>query len=607
MRLPNRAAVFNCIVPFWEGDSIGVDVRTKSSELGLAWFPGVREDVLFCAPESIVCAMNVADVVPALHKVQTALAQGFYAAGYVAYEAAAAFEPAFQTHPFVRMPLLWFALYRERQILPPLSTSAGKYTLGEWHSLVDKATYSDALQRIHMHIAAGDTYQVNYTFPMRAAFQGESLAWFRVLCAAQRQGYFGYLDTGRHKILSASPELFFSTHAGKLCTRPMKGTRPRGRFPQEDAYKREALQRSDKDRAENLMIVDLLRNDVGRISETGTVSVPSLFDVEPYPTVWQMTSTVTARSQAKLGEIFAALFPCGSITGAPKIETMKIIRNLEPYPRGVYCGAVGWCAPNGAAQFNVAIRTAVVDAEAGEAEYHVGGGITWDSVTTAEYQECCDKARILHYQRPAFQLLESLRYENGYQLLNAHVERLLASAAYFDIPLNRVEVLRVLKEHAEELRGVPVKVRLLVDQQGKMQVMHTPLERLPRLRLGWATAPVDSQESFLFHKTTHREVYTRALAQRLDCDEVLLWNTRDEVTEATRANVVVTLDGRQYTPPVDCGLLPGTFRGHLLQEGVIEERLITRAEMARATEVQLINSVRGWIAVDWEPECAIQA
>ncbi len=360
-------------------------------------FVSQRGEWRFAAPETVIAAVTAAEVRPCLAQVAAAVARGRHAAGFLTYEAAPAFDPAMRTRPPGPLPAAWFGLYRHAPAVgPPLADCAGDTVRpGRWSPRLGAATYRAALRRIHALIVAGDVYQVNYTFPLRTAFAGDPVAWFERLCRAQQADYCVYADTGRFRLLSASPELFFRLERGTLVTRPMKGTARRGRTPAADRRAAAALAASPKERAENIMIVDLLRNDMARVSAPGSVCVRRLCQVERYPTLWQMTSTIAARTNAGVPEILAALFPSGSVTGAPKIRAMEIIRDLEPFPRGLYCGTLGWWAPDGRAVFNVAIRTATLDTATGRAEYAVGGGITHDSNSRREYDECLAKAAIL--------------------------------------------------------------------------------------------------------------------------------------------------------------------------------------------------------------------
>ncbi|MCL4691043.1 MAG: aminodeoxychorismate synthase component I [Candidatus Hydrogenedentes bacterium] len=558
------------------------------SRSGSRWF---RDPVAVCVAE------RLEEVAPCLAAVAEHVTKGHYAAGFLSYEAAQAFDKALRCHAASPLPLAWFGVYEE-----PAEDSTPddeSFAVGAWEASLSRDAYVERVQRLRALIAAGDTYQVNFTFPLRATFQGSAHAWFRALCNAQPTDHAAFLDLGRHKIVSVSPELFFERDGLTLRVRPMKGTASRGRFPEEDEAQARALAASNKNRAENVMIVDLLRNDLGRIGETGSVCVERLFDVERYPTLWQMTSTIACEARASVPEIFAALFPSGSVTGAPKVRTMEIIREFEDGPRGVYCGTIGYWEPSGRAAFNVAIRTATVDTETGTVEYPVGSGITWDSAPDGEFEECLAKAAVLTAHRPEFSLLESILYEGGYFLLDRHLDRLAASARYFDIPFDMGALRAALDVAARDFIDVPLKVRLLVDRDGCYRIESAPAPVAESVRVGLARTPVNSIDIFLFHKTTHRTAYETARASRPDCDEVLLWNERGEITESTAANVVVELDGRMVTPPVSCGLLAGTFRAELLARGEIAEGVITVDDLARCSAIHLVNSVRLWIPVDF--------
>ena len=493
------------------------------------------------------------------------------------------------------LPLLWFGLYAEpRQLRGLARPGTGLYEVGSWRPSLDAVAYARAVAEIRERIAAGDTYQVNFTFALEAPFAGDPWAFFADLAAAQQGGHAAYLDLGRHVVCCVSPELFFRRDGEALITRPMKGTAPRGWNRDEDERRRAALRASAKDRAENLMIVDMMRNDLGRVAAPGTVEVPELFTVERYPTLLQMTSAVTARSGAGLTDVVSALFPCASVTGAPKLRTMQIIRELEDRPRGIYTGAIGHLAPGRRAELAVAIRTVVVDRHDGRAEYGVGSGIVWDSVAEDEHEECRLKARVLE-EKP-FGLLEALLWtpEEGYFLLDAHLDRLVASAEHFGLTVEPGSVRGELAALGAALSG-PAKVRLTLGGDGTLAVEAVPLEAEPTpLRVGLAAAAVDSRSPWVHHKTTRREAYDAALASRPECDEVLLWNERGELTEATRSNLVLDLGEGPVTPPLECGLLGGTFRAQLLAAGRIRERIVRVEELERAQGLFLVNSVRLW-------------
>jgi para-aminobenzoate synthetase/4-amino-4-deoxychorismate lyase len=387
-------------------------------------------------------------------------------------------------------------------------------------------------------------------------------------------------------------------------TRPMKGTIRRGRWLAEDEALARTLATSRKAQAENVMIVDLLRNDIGRVSDTGTVRVSSLFELEKYPTLWQMTSTIEGRlrPEATLVDVFDALFPCGSVTGAPKIRTMEVIAALEGRPRGVYTGAIGLLRPDGTAVFNVAIRTIVVDHETAVATLAVGAGITADSIAEDEYEECLLKgqfASAIPSTRPgSFQLLETMRLQQGSVLrLDRHLARMRNSARYFDYSWDEARVRDTVARTAAAHPDGVWRLRVTCTAEGEPLVTCTAHDagRPDPWRVAFANAPIDDADPFLFNKTTCRTAYETARRGRPDVDDVLLWNGRREVTESTIANLVVEIDGQRYTPPVDSGLLAGTLREELIESGRIRERVITRGEVVRAERIWLVNSLRGWI------------
>ncbi len=556
----------------------------------------------FGEPEAVLLAWRLVEVEPLLGEIERALAGGLWVAGFFAYEAAPAFDPALRTHPPGSLPLAWLGLFpAPRRVTDTELPAVPDAVPGAWTATIDEGRHAAAIAAIQQRIARGDTYQVNLTLRLRAPFTGEAWALFGALRRAQRTPYAAWLDLGEQAICSASPELFFELSDRRVTSRPMKGTARRGRTTVEDAAQAAALASSSKERAENLMIVDMVRNDLGRVAVPGSVRVADLFRVERYPSLFQMTSAVEAETEAPFTSIFRALFPAASITGAPKAAAMGIIRELEDSPRGAYTGAIGWAAPDRRARFNVAIRTVTVDRAAGTAEYGTGGGIVWDSTPEREVEECRTKAFVLTRPRPPFELFETLRWEpgRGYFLLARHLARLADSAAYFDLACDREAVAAALAAAVPSSAAEPMRVRLLLAADGSPRVEVSPLLGGPaRWRAALAEAPVDSDDPFLFHKTTHRQLYERALAQRPGADEVILWNEHGEVTEGTRTNLVARLDGRLLTPPVSCGLLPGTFRAELLARGKLAERVLTLRDLERASAVYLVSSVRRWVRAD---------
>lgn len=552
----------------------------------------------FSSPVQLLSAKLPEDVYPLLQNAQIAANAGSWVALMLSYEAAPALDPVLKTRTPGPLPLAWGAVFSN-----PAEDNwpfvASDYEVGEWQPLVSRDQFSVAIDRIRELIARGDTYQVNYTFPFVATFRGDPRSWYKDLCTAQGAKYCAYFDLGRYKILSLSPELFFEREGQTIRTRPMKGTIKRGRWPGEDDLMAKALANSAKDRAENVMIVDLLRNDLGRVSTTGSVEVTRLFEIERYETLWQMTSSVeaTLRNDIGLSQLMAGIFPCGSITGAPKIRTMEIISELEAFPRGIYTGTLGFLRPGGDAAFNVAIRTIVIDSERGEATFGVGGGITYDSTAAREYEECLVKSAFLKLAPVNFQLLESLLLEGGkFFLLERHIRRMKASAAYFGFEFNESALTSRLEKVAADHASGRWKVRLLSSKTGELccEAIELPFRRAKPLRAVLAAQPVNANDRFLFHKTTNRAVYEKALATAPECDDVILWNENGEITESTIANVVVSLGGKLLTPPQTSGLLAGTFREELLATGRIEERVISLGDLRQAEKVFLINSVQKW-------------
>lgn len=561
----------------------------------------VTQRMVFSQPLRLITADTVDEVGPALAAIQRAVAAGYYAAGYIAYEAAPAFDAAFQVSPGVALPLLWFGVFEASESALP-AQSHGKFSSVGWKPSITQEAYRHNIDIIRKAISRGETYQTNYTWRFRGQFSGDDLAYYEHLTQGHAAPYSAYLRMGRYRVLSLSPELFFRLEGRRIVTRPMKGTVKRGRWVEEDEARRSWLQASDKNRAENVMIVDLLRNDLGRIAELGSVDASRLFEIEKYPTVYQMTSTIraTVRPAITLTEIFRALFPCGSITGAPKISTMGLIAQLEDEAREVYCGAIGVIKPNGDAVFNVAIRTLFIDGESGSAQYGTGGGITWDSTSADEYAEALVKAALLTEDFPVFDLLETMKLQDGeFALLDRHLERVLKSARYFDIPVAEEALRGVLASYARRYRQEARRVRLLVSRQGHVSVESTGLSPM---RNGPVTAtlaktPVSADHVFLYHKTTHRSMYETHRSPDETVFDVLLWNEAGNITEFTNGNLVVELDGSKFTPALHCGLLPGTLRAQLLDDNVIEERVIPRTDLQRATQIWFINSVRGWVPV----------
>jgi para-aminobenzoate synthetase/4-amino-4-deoxychorismate lyase len=555
----------------------------------------------FRDPLAVLTAHAADDVGGVLAEVDRAVrGERCYAAGFVTYEAAGAFGLPVKAPAPGGLPVACFGLFNPGDVtFQGRPRSDAVFTHSPWTPSIDRYAYLDAVRNIKERIEAGDTYQINFTFRLRAAWSGDPIALLGELDAAQGGAWGGYVDLGSHVVCSASPELFFSLVDGRLECRPMKGTAARGLWSADDIGRGEALRASPKNRAENVMIVDMVRNDLGRLARVGSVEVSSMFDLERYPRQWQMVSTVAAEARgATLPVLFETLFPSGSVTGAPKHSSMGIIRDLEDSPRGIYTGAIGYVSPNRRAHFNVAIRTITLDRARGEAEFGVGSGIVWDSDDRDEYDECVLKASILTAAAPPFRLLETIGFAPGagFTLLDRHLERLRASAEYFGYEFDEAATRDMLARAVDDLKGAS-KVRLLLSRDGSLVCEAVDLGPGPGrpLRAALAAAAVNRGDVFLYHKTTHRAVYEEARASRPDADAVILWNEAGEITEATEANIVAELDGRRVTPPVECGLLAGTLRGALIEERQIVERRMSIDELRLASRLWLINSVRGWM------------
>ncbi len=567
--------------------------------------------MLFANPHCIVSTTSVHEVRDLLQEVERLVnVNNWHAAGYVSYEAAPAFDRALHVLDAGDFPLLWFGLYPEPQIVQ--LPGPGKSFNGlDWQATAARESYNTAIKKIKDYIARGKTYQVNYTMRLKTDFVGSEWKFFLRLVQSQNK-YAGFIDTGGYVICSASPELFFRLDGETIISRPMKGTVQRGLTTLGDEEQANWLRNSAKNRAENVMIVDMIRNDIGRIAEFGSVQVPELFALEKYPTLFQMTSTVQARTNASLTDIFSALFPSASITGAPKVSTMKIISELETSPRRIYTGSIGYISPHRKAQFNVAIRTVLINRETKSAEYGVGGGIVWDSTDTDEYSEALLKSRILMDVPHEFSLIETLLWtpQAGYFLRDKHIERMSDSSEYFNFSFSKEKLEAFLDELASDFSSSQ-RVRILLDRSGDLRSETAAFQLLQKpFRVRLAERSINSKEVFLYHKTTRREIYQDAIAivgtklplKRGKYSDVLLYNEKDELTEFTIGNLVVELDGELVTPPTSCGLLAGTFRADLLETGKIKEQVIHKNELDHCSKIFMVNSVRQWVQVKSKQE-----
>lgn len=584
-----------------------------------------RASWCFSAPERVLTAHTGEEIPGLLEVLDEATKQGYFVAGYLGYEAGYQFVDL-ESFQAGSRPLAWFGVYEEPYRLAPTEVETGLHAIEGGCRVqaaemdVSEAEYMAAIREIRQHIQAGDIYQLNYTSPLRFQFSGDPRALYRRLRTRQRVPYGAFLNLGETHVLSCSPELFVRRDGNHVVTRPMKGTIRRGRTYHEDQLLQEELASDPKNRAENLMIVDLLRNDLSVCCVPGSVSVPSLYTIEAYETVNQMTSTVSGRlhPDAGLGDVLRALFPCGSVTGTPKRRAMRIIRRLEPEPRGMYCGAIGMAGPDDTAVFNVAIRTVVLEGR--EGRMGVGSGIVWDSEPETEYEECRLKGQFLTDDSSTlggqtdtdFKLIETMRVEDGeIPLLDRHVQRLAESAAYFSFSFDEPRFRRRVKASVDAVPPNQAhKVRVTLSRSGKLSVtttsLGTPSDDPWRLTL--ADERVDRTDPFFYHKTTRRGVYDRALtaAQETGFDEAILLNQDGEVTEGTFTNLFVRHGDALWTPPVESGLLGGVYRGYVLDTyPEASERVLTPEDIVTADRLFCCNAVRGWCRAELVEEVHI--
>jgi para-aminobenzoate synthetase/4-amino-4-deoxychorismate lyase len=558
---------------------------------------------LYQNPVEIIAAREVGDVLPALRRLREAGERGLHTAGFISYEAGYALEPKLHAVPGAPAaddpPLLWFGLFagcEEIADLEPLLPDPSSARLSQPQPLIERSAYEEAVGRVKKHIRAGDIYQANLTFAAEILTGGSPMALYASLRARARAGHSALLFTGEHWLLSCSPELFFTLEAGRLATRPMKGTAERGATPEQDAAAILALASDPKQRAENLMIVDLLRNDLSRVSRPGSVKVPALFAVETYPTVHQMTSTVT--SQLEEGrdaiDVLEALFPCGSITGAPKIRAMEIIAGLEEHRRRVYTGSIGSIAPDGDASFNVAIRTLTVKAGEKRALMGLGSGIVADSEAAAEWRECLAKGAFVYDSGRSFDLIETMRFDphDGIVDIERHLARIKASADALGFAFDRHDARNELQAATFRLREQK-KLRLLLSPTGALAIEVRPLPERPKIA-GVAVAPLPvSRDDFrLSHKTSDRAFYDDARA-RAGAFEVVFEDEAGFLTEGSFTNIFTKRDGKLVTPPLTRGLLPGVLRERLLATGEAVEGDLVAADLVSGFYIG--NAVRGLI------------
>ena len=565
-------------------------------------FRALGERYIFTQPIRELKTRDLSEVADLLAQVESYQEQGYYVVGYVSYEAAPAFEEKLAVHklPLLGEYLLYFTVHDRVETSPIPLTYEEVDLPSKWKEETSAENYEKAIAQIHHHLRQGDTYQVNYTVQLKQDLSANPFAIYNRMVVEQEAGYNAYVEHDEMAVISMSPELFFEQNDRELTTRPMKGTTQRGVTDQEDLAQASWLEQDPKNRSENMMIVDLLRNDMNRISEVGSEHVERLCQVEQYSTVWQMTSTIKSqlREDVDLVAIFRSLFPCGSITGAPKIATMEIIKDLEPQPRGVYCGTIGLLLPNGRRIFNVAIRT--IQLYKGQAIYGVGGGITWDSTWESEYREVHQKAAVLYRKQARFKLITTGRVSQKSLLFeDQHLERLTKASRYFAYPFDLEELRQKIEEECQACDShQDYRLRISLSKSGEIELSRQILAPLSPTfcKAKLCLQEADLQTPFTYFKTTHRPHLS------LGEQEIIYHNVAGELLETSIGNLVLKIAGKLYTPPTSLGILPGTYRQHLLETGQVEEKVLTLADLNQAETIYGCNAVRGLYELEVNPK-----
>ena len=580
---------------------------------------------LFIDPIQILQIHRVSELADLLTSIPRYVQQGYYLAGYFAYECGYHIEKlGLLDYHSEKRPLAWFGVYPQPiiynhtsgklqgvseldgvTVTPHISQDETTPRLDNMHFDLDEAEYSENIHKIKEYICAGDVYQINFTGRYQFTFDGSPVSLYKALKSKQRVSYGAYIRAAEQDILCLSPELFFCIKGQQIIVRPMKGTMPRGRTQLEDQHVAESLSRDSKNRAENVMIVDLLRNDLGRLCQVSSVTVPRLFTIEKYDTLFHMTSTVegTLQEDMDYSQVFRSLFPCGSVTGAPKIRAMEIIKQLESSPRGVYTGSIGYFAPHSTravrAMFNVAIRTVVL--ENGCGEMGVGSGIVYDSLAADEYAECTVKAHFLTRTTPIeFDILEAILWDNGYQRLDKHLQRIAGSANYFQYPYDQATVHSILTQLSTNLvAGQKYKVRLRLSRTGQWSSEAIQIQEaspVPEQIVVLSSERTDSQSRIYYHKTTDRALYDRASRFALENGyaDVIFLNEKGEVTEGATNNIFIERNGSLLTPSLSCGLLNGIYRQHILEENPRAQEVVLHLnDLLEAEKIYICNAIRG--------------
>jgi para-aminobenzoate synthetase / 4-amino-4-deoxychorismate lyase len=567
---------------------------------------GASPSRLYRDPIGIIETKDPDAVEASLKQLAAASAEGLHAAGFITYEAGYSLEqrlaPLRSVPAEGDLPLIWFGLFRGFETIAPeevIQRLPGGAVAGAAppRPLITREAYGEALARTKHHIAAGDIYQANLTFPCELPFWGEPIELYAALRSQARAGWGGIVFTGTNWLLSFSPELFFTLSGGRMTARPMKGTAKRAADPAEDRAAAEELRRDEKQRAENLMIVDLLRNDLSRVSEPGSVKVDTLFAVETYPTVHQMTSTITSRLEPgrDIAEVLGATFPCGSVTGAPKIRAIEILAELEPHPREAYTGSIGSLAPDGEAAFNVAIRTLTFGASATVARLGLGSAVVADSRADEEWLECLAKGAFVSEGTSSFDLIETMAFDpnEGIRNLERHLSRIKGSADALGFSFDRHHARNELQA-ATFRAGEPKKLRLLLSRTGAISIESRPMpaEAKEPVEVALAPLPLPSRDFRLRHKTSDRDFYQDAI-EAAGAFEVIFVDEEGFLTQGSFTNLFVERDGMLLTPPSTRAVLPGVLRDQLIAEGRAKEADLRPDDLAGGFSIG--NAVRGLI------------
>jgi len=581
---------------------------------------GGERSLLFLEPSDQLIAWRTEDLDEVLRKVDQHLAAGAFVAGVFHYECGNHFvgiKPGQSLSASTSEPIAWLGVFnapiefdhstgKVRGTLPllplELPSPEDHLSISVEEMEIDPQGYRARFERIQAYLHAGDTYQVNFTDRINGTTASSPLAVYEYLLNQQPVPYAALINRPSRQLLSFSPELFFRTSHQRIAVRPMKGTWGRGRNLMEDREAALRLAQDEKNRSEHVMIVDLLRNDLGRICEFGSIHVDHLFRTEQYKTLLQMTSTIsgTLRENLSPSDVFKTLFPSGSITGAPKRRTMEIIQELERHPRGIYTGSIGYFAPNGEACFNVAIRTMELSGQT--FRFGVGGGITAGSEANEEYEECRLKAAFLTRRFEPFSLIETMRAQGGIPLLDLHMRRLAESAEYFDIRYDVQRLRQELENVSQDCGSAECRVRVELDHNGLWKITASPLDHpLWNGRLLVAEDRISSKDVFRYHKTTNRAIYDRGLniARNAGFDEVVFLNERAELAECATCNLFLRIDGRWSTPALTCGVLPGVFRSKLLADlGPVAECNLHLEDLCKVDAILTCNALRGSRSVE---------